>query len=131
MKCPNCGANIYDDVNRCQYCGAYQPTKPQHVPPQAQAQPQPQTVIYNVYHTEDAPTTRQYEAAASEKSRWAAFFLCLFLGEFGIHRFYAGRIASGILYLCTVGVFGIGWLVDLIMIACGAFRDRWGRKLIR
>ena len=46
MKCPNCGANIYDDVNRCQYCGTYQSTaKTPSVPVQAPAQP----VVVNVY----------------------------------------------------------------------------------
>jgi restriction system protein len=48
------------------------------------------------------------------KSKWAAFFLCLFFGVLGIHKFYEGRILLGILYLCTGGLLGIGVVVDLI-----------------
>jgi hypothetical protein len=45
-----------------------------------------------------------------------AFFLWLacFFGLFGIHRFYLGRPWTGVLYLFTVGLFGVGQLVDLI-----------------
>lgn len=48
------------------------------------------------------------------KNKWVAFFLCLFFGVLGIHKFYEGRILLGILYLCTVGLFGIGVVIDII-----------------
>lgn len=63
------------------------------------------------------------------KSRLAAFLLCLFLGEFGIHRFYVGKIGTGILWLITFGFFGIGWIADLVFIILGGFRDKAGRFL--
>lgn len=50
------------------------------------------------------------------KNKWAAFFLCLFLGWLGAHKFYEGRIGAGILYLLTMGIFGIGWLIDTIIL---------------
>lgn len=53
-----------------------------------------------------------------EKNKWIAFFLCLFLGCFGVHKFYEGKNSMGILYLCTVGLFGIGWFVDIIVLLC-------------
>ena len=62
----------------------------------------------------------------SHKSRTVITILCLILGIFGIHRFYAGKTGSGILYFFTLGLFGIGWLVDLIYCLCGTFRDVWG-----
>ena len=71
----------------------------------------------------------QYVTNTSNKSRLVALLLCFFLGEFGIHRFYVGKIGTGILWLLTVGLFGIGWLVDLIMILVGAFRDNVGEPL--
>lgn len=50
------------------------------------------------------------------KRKWVAFFLCLFLGPYGIHKFYEGKIGMGILYLLTMGIFGIGWIVDLFIL---------------
>lgn len=52
------------------------------------------------------------------KDKWLTFFLCFFLGVFGIHRFYEGKFGTGILFLMTGGLFGIGWLVDIIRILC-------------
>jgi DNA-directed RNA polymerase subunit RPC12/RpoP len=62
----------------------------------------------------------------SPKSRSAALLLCFFFGVFGVHRFYVGKAGTGILYLFTAGGFGIGWLIDMITIACGVFRDSQG-----
>lgn len=45
-----------------------------------------------------------------------ALLLCFFLGALGVHRFYEGKIGTGILYLCTLGLGGIGVLVDFIII---------------
>lgn len=48
--------------------------------------------------------------------KWVSFFLCLFLGFIGAHRFYEGKVGTGILYLCTGGLFFFGALIDLIII---------------
>lgn len=63
----------------------------------------------------------------SPKSRLAALLLCFFLGEIGVHRFYVGKIGTGILWILTLGCLGIGTLVDFIMICVGSFKDKEGR----
>lgn len=67
----------------------------------------------------------------SSKSRTVALLLCLFLGPLGIHRFYVGKIGTGIVWLLTLGCLGIGVLVDLIKIILGTFKDKSGAPLTR
>lgn len=43
------------------------------------------------------------------------FFICLFLGFFGVHKFIEGKTGMGVLYLCTFGLLGIGWIYDSII----------------
>lgn len=62
----------------------------------------------------------------SEKGFVPTLLLCLLLGGLGIHRFYVGKIGTGILMLLTLGGLGIWVLIDLIMIAVGSFKDKNG-----
>lgn len=64
------------------------------------------------------------------KKKTTTFLLCLFLGPYGVHRYYVGKIGTGILYTCTCGLLGIGWLVDLVAILTGRFTDKYGRPLL-
>ncbi len=64
-----------------------------------------------------------------KKSKVAAALLCFFLGGLGVHRFYVGKVGTGILWLFTFGLCGIGALVDFIMILVGAFKDKQGNPL--
>ena len=66
---------------------------------------------------------------SSPKKRLVALLLCFFLGCLGVHRFYVGKIGTGVLQLVTLGVFGIWAFIDLIMIICGAFKDKEGQPL--
>jgi len=68
-------------------------------------------------------------AEVSGKKRLPALILCLLLGPLGIHRFYVGKIGTGIIWLVTLGILGIGALVDLIMIIVGSFTDKQGKVL--
>lgn len=55
--------------------------------------------------------------------------LCVLLGVFGAHRFYARRIGSGLLQALTFGGLGIWWFIDLLFVLFGEFRDAEGRKV--
>ena len=54
-----------------------------------------------------------YPGAKPPKSLGVAYVLWFFLGVFGVHHFYMGKIGRGILWLLTLGLAGIGWLWDL------------------
>ncbi len=62
----------------------------------------------------------------SDKGFVPTILLCFFLGALGIHRFYVGKIGTGILMLITFGGFGIWALVDFILIVTGSFHDKEG-----
>ena len=70
-------------------------------------------------------------AHMSEKGFVPTLLLCFFLGVFGVHRFYVGKIGTGLLMLVTLGGFGIWSLIDFIMIAVGSFKDADGKPLRR
>lgn len=62
----------------------------------------------------------------SDKNWVVALLLCFFGGLFGLHRFYVGKIGTGIIQLLTAGGFGLWSLIDLIMIVLGKFTDSEG-----
>ena len=66
----------------------------------------------------------------SDRSRLAAALLCFFLGVFGVHRFYVGKVGTGILQVVTLGGLGIWALIDLVFILVGTFRDKQDRLLV-
>ena len=65
----------------------------------------------------------------SDKNWLATLLLCLFPGGIGVHRFYVGKVGTGILQLITLGGCGIWTLIDLIMIITGSFTDKDGNKI--
>lgn len=65
----------------------------------------------------------------SDKNWLATLLLCLFLGGIGVHRFYVGKVGTGILQLITLGGCGIWTHIDLIMIITGSFTDKDGNKI--
>ena len=98
--CAQCGAQLVDEAVVCPHCGCA------------------------------VAPTKTVDPNASPKSRLITLLLCIFVGGLGIHRFYVGKIGTGILQILTVGGLGIWALIDLIMIVVGAFKDKDGRKLV-
>jgi len=117
QKCPNCGSTAFrtDD-------------EPARAPDMVYTPPQPE--VRTVYVEKPVVQTVYVERTpASQKSWVAALILCLLFGVWGFHRFYVGKVGSGILFLLTLGWCGIGWLVDVITILSGSFRDAYGLPL--
>lgn len=76
------------------------------------------------------PAVDEYGNPVSPKSRLAAALLAFFLGGLGVHRFYVGKIWTGILIILTIGgFFGIWVLIDFIRILMGSFKDKARRRL--
>lgn len=167
MKCPNCGAET--SAGRfCSYCGSELPqpnnsitttntynnseANTYHVtnvyyinqdPNQMLNHPQlPQSNpgAYQVRYQAPVQAPYVYQSMISSKNKDLTFILCLLFGVLGVHRFYAGKIGTGILYLFTGGLFGIGSFIDLISISSNSFKDSdnlpikgtlvWGRRIL-
>ena len=67
----------------------------------------------------------------SKKLRLVAFLLCTFFGGLGIHRFYVGKVGTGLLMMFTLGGFGLWTLIDWILILAGVFTDAEGNKIVK
>ena len=81
--------------------------------------------------SENPENSTSVSESVSEKGFVPALLLCLFLGGFGLHRFYVGKVGTGILMLLTLGGLGIWTLIDIVMIVVGSFRDKQGLTLRR
>lgn len=133
LNCPNCNAPLdgFDPQTGntiCPYCGTTI-----HDPRFDDLHQ-----VLEVHITGDEPTAPAQEPAAepepaplaiSPKSKTTALVLCAFFGVFGVHRFYVGKIGTGVIWLLTAGAFCVGWVVDLIALAGDNFTDSAGRRL--
>jgi TM2 domain-containing membrane protein YozV len=136
MFCSNCGKENPNTAKFCAGCG--KPIAEAAAPAAAPAQ---QTII-NMAPPPQAAYAAPAAAGISPKSKTAAALLAFFLGSLGIHRFYAGKVGTGIVILLlsiigyatltfTVGAFvlaavGLWVLIDFIMILMGKFKDKNG-----
>ncbi len=66
----------------------------------------------------------------SYKNKTITLLLAIFLGFFGIHRLYAGKYITGIVYMFTYGLFGFGWIFDIVLILIGRFKDGRGLYIV-
>ncbi len=104
--CKFCGSLIHEEAVVCPNCG-------RQVEELRGAEQR--TVIHNLGNTQNVQH-QTVVMGGKAKDKWVAFLLCFLFGVFGVHKFYEGRIGMGILYIFTFGLFGIGWMVDLILI---------------
>ena len=100
-QCPSCGELMPEDMFYCLGCG---------------------------YHFKDIATKGSGEGLnevvhrvktmnGTWKNKWVSLLLCIFLGWLGAHKFYEGKLSIGLIYLFTLGLWGIGWIVDIIRLA--------------
>lgn len=99
--CSYCGKEIEKEAKICVHCGC-----------EVESISSTPQIIINNSNTNINNTKRK------SVNKWISFVLCLLLGLVGAHKFYEGKVGSGIAYLCTCGLFGIGWLIDLFIILC-------------
>ena len=115
-KCPVCGAPMNGNV--CEYCGHRSSSES---PTVATMEKQP-IIINNIQQNANVGMGIPIRYV-SPKSRTVALLLCVFLGFFGAHQFYAGKTGKGILYFFTAGLLCFGWFIDFFSILFGGFRD--------
>lgn len=109
--CKFCGAKIPEDAVICTACG-----RQVEVMARSALEQTPQIVINNTNTNSNVNTNVNGGRGMKRCNKWVAFFLCFFLGILGAHKFYEGKTGKGILYIFTAGLFGIGWLIDLVVL---------------
>lgn len=107
--CKHCGGKIPEAAVVCTLCGCQV---------EDLKKPEQGSIVINNTNTNSNTNVNGVGMYGRMKNKWVAFLLCFFLGFFGAHRFYEGRIGTGILWLLTGGLFGIGWLCDFIALLC-------------
>lgn len=112
--CKCCGKQIAEKAVICPACGC----QVEEIKNPNNNYGQPIIINNNNNNTSSAAAVFGVVVVGNAKNKWISFLLCFFLGFVGGHKFYEGKILMGILYLCTCGIFGIGVLVDLIIILC-------------
>ena len=108
--CKWCGEKIAADAEICPKCGRRVEAAP------TTTATTPQVVINNSNQNVNAAVGMAPAVPLRARNKWTAFFLCLFLGLVGAHKFYEGKTGMGILYLFTGGLFVVGAFIDLFVI---------------
>jgi hypothetical protein len=123
MYCRNCGKQLAESAEFCVSCGV-RPHKGSKYCCACGGETRSEAEICVTCGT-------RLPGVEEGKSWFVALILSLFVGWFGIDRFYLGRIGTGILKLLTLGLFGVWWLIDIILIATDNLKDSEGRPLVK
>lgn len=142
IRCPECGSQVSDNARSCPKCG-YSFTKMKFCKHCGERIPEDSIIcvkcgrqvensggnsggitINNAATSSASASSNAQSVQNTQKARekkeinkTTALILCILFGYFGAHKFYEGNVGLGILYLCTLGLFCIGWIVDIIIIA--------------
>ena len=131
MFCINCGAELQTNARYCEYCGADLSGEQKTQSKETRETQRIYTTRTEVYVTPTTHSSYSPHGQESPKSMLVLIILWFFFGVLGVHYFYAGRVGIGILWLLTGGMLGIGWIVDIIVILTGQFKDSMGRVIKR
>jgi TM2 domain-containing membrane protein YozV/ribosomal protein L40E len=85
------------------------------------------------YSAEECPECESPQSMAQlprAKSWQALVVMCVLVGFLGIHRFYVGKIGTGVLMLFTLGGFGVWVLYDFVKILMSLFTDKRGNRIV-
>jgi len=136
MRCPYCGAETHGRI--CEYCDSELVAFTDNNV-FGSAVGETETFENNISFNRSADnqvyieneTIAFYDEEYSDKKKTTALILCIFLGWLGVHHFYTGRWLLGIIYLFTYGFWGLGIVLDIIMIATDKYKDKNKRKLLK
>ncbi len=111
--CKHCGAKIPEDAIVCTACG-------RQVEEFQKNSQEPSQIVINNSNMNSNVNANVNGALVGRKicNKWVSLILCILLGFVGAHKFYEGKGGMGILYIFTMGLFGIGWFIDIISILC-------------
>ena len=105
--CRFCGERMPEDAFYCLSCGNTFDSSYEDF----------ESIRYSVANSMD-PRKRKVDTSEGVwKNKWVSLLLCIFFGVFGVHRFYEEKRITGFIYLCTGGLCGLGWFIDILLIA--------------
>lgn len=110
MKCNACGAPV--ENGKCTYCGKMFTNEEIAMITLEERKNLNRSSGNQGWNDSTSSTTTSKRIDKS-----VALLLCIFLGYLGMHKFYEGKVGMGILYIFTMGLFGVGWILDIIIIA--------------
>ena len=137
INCSECGREISDKALSCPHCGAPTSTTPKNIKyckhcgepidkeclicPKCGKQVEEirnikddRNIVINNTATANSRAVVKNVGYERPKNKWISLLLCIF--TICGHKFYEGRFLMGIVYLFTVGLFGIGWFIDILVL---------------
>lgn len=113
LKCKNCGSDKFRQIDNhtfeCKYCGVLVRKK--------FGTKMKENKHQNIMETTEKEKQIKQENNKNNNFSLVKLLLCIFFGYYGVHRFVEGKIGTGLLFLFTYGLFGIGYICDIFRLA--------------